>query len=159
IGTAVCLVAQHHPLNLAKQVATLDTLSRGRFVFGIGYGWNHEEMKQHSVDPSRRRAIVREHMLAVEKLWSDDEASFEGEVVQIAPTWPWPRRGQAPRPPVFIGGAAGPTLFRHIVEYADGWVPIGGRGVRDTLPQLRQMAEEAGRDPDTIRLMITGSKP
>jgi probable F420-dependent oxidoreductase len=159
VGTGVCLVAQHDPIVLAKEVASLDLVSGGRVVFGIGYGWNVEEMADHGVDPARRRAIVREKVLAMHALWTDDVASFEGEHVRFAPSWSWPKPAQRPRPPIFVGGAAGPTLFRHIAEYADGWSPIGGAGVRAALPELRDAFEKAGRDPAELRIMIYGARP
>ncbi len=159
VGTGICLVAQHDPIVLAKEVASLDRLSGGRFLFGIGYGWNVDEMEDHGVDPKTRRALVREKVLAMRELWSKEEASFEGEHVRIPPTWLWPKPTQQPGPPVLIGGAAGPTLFRHVVDYADGWMPIGGRGLTEKLPELRKLAEESGRDPDTVRVSVFGARP
>jgi probable F420-dependent oxidoreductase len=159
VGTAICLVAQHHHVNLAKQVASVDVLSRGRFVFGVGYGWNVDELEQHGVAFSERRELVRERILAMKALWTEDEASFEGDLVHLAPTWAWPKPLQKPHPPIFVGGAAGPKLFRHIVELADGWMPIGGAGLKENLAELRRTAEEAGRDPDTIQVMLTGVNP
>jgi len=158
LATGICLVAQHDPIVLAKAVASLDLVSGGRVTFGIGYGWNIEEMEDHGVDPKRRRAIVREKTLAMQRLWADDEASFEGEYVRFEPTWSWPKPVQRPRPPVIIGGQATPTVFRHVVEYGDGWMPIGG-GIKEHLPELRRLAEEAGRDPDTIQVMVTAARP
>ena len=159
LGTGICLVAQHHPINAAKATASLDVLSNGRFVFGVGFGWNVDEMESHGVDPKRRRAQAREHVLAIKSLWVDEEASFDGEFVHLAPSWAWPKPVQRPHPPILIGGAAGPTLFQHIVEYADGWVPIGAHGLRDNLPKLRALAEDAGRDPDTIRVTVAIDAP
>ena len=159
VGTGICLVAQHDPIVLAKTVASLDLVSGGRFVFGIGYGWNHDEMESHGVEPRTRRALVREKVLAMEQLWSEEEANFDGDYVHLEPSWAWPKPLQQPRPPIFIGGAAGPILFRHVVEFADGWMPIGGRGVEQALPELHKAAEAAGRDPATIKLEIFGSRP
>ena len=159
LGTGICLVAQRDPIVLAKEVASLDVLSGGRFVFGIGYGWNHDEMENHGVQPDHRRAIVREKMLAMEALWTHDEASFEGEHVHLTPTWSWPKPMQQPRPPVLIGGAAGPTLFRHIAEYADGWIPIGGGGMGDGLARLRAEFEQVGRDPASLQVTVIGAEP
>jgi len=157
LGTGVCLVAQHDPIVLAKQVASVDVLSGGRLVVGVGYGWNVEEMLDHGVDPKRRRALVREKVLAMKALWTDDEASFEGDLVRFGPSWSWPKPVQQPSPPIFLGGAAGPTLFDHVIEWADGWMPIGGRGLSTSLPQLRRAAEDAGRDPDSIGVMVFGA--
>lgn len=138
LGTGICLVAQREPIVTAKAVATLDVVSGGRFTFGIGYGWNREEMEDHGVDPRRRRDVVREKVLAMEALWRDEAASFHGDHVSLDESWSWPKPVQAPRPPVMIGGAAGPTLFAHVAEYADGWIPIGGAGVREALPRLHR---------------------
>jgi probable F420-dependent oxidoreductase len=157
LGTGICLVAQRDPITTAKAVATLDLLSQGRFVLGIGFGWNEDEMESHGVAPRLRRARAREHMLAMERLWADDVASFTGEHVQVPPSWSWPKPVQRPRPPVLIGGAAGPTLFAHIAEYADGWMPIGGAGVAKALPALHEATRAAGRDPSEIRVVVYGA--
>ena len=159
LGTGICLVAQHDPIILAKTVATLDRIAGGRFVLGIGFGWNREEMAQHGVDFRRRRELVREKMLAMERLWSDDVASFDGERIRIEPSWSWPKPVQQPRPRVLIGGGAGPKLFRHIAEYADGWIPIGGAGVSTALPDLRRAMEETGRDPADLAIVLIGTLP
>ena len=159
LGTAVCLVAQHDPIVLAKEVATLDLLSGGRLVFGIGFGWNREEMENHGVDPRRRRELVREKMLAMERLWSEERASFAGELVRFEECWSWPKPAQQPRPPVLLGGTAGPTLFAHIAEYGDGWMPIGGAGVGGALPALRRAMEGAGRDPAHLKVILIGTIP
>jgi probable F420-dependent oxidoreductase len=159
VGTGVCLVAQRDAIGTAKQVATLDLLSGGRFTFGIGFGWNVEEMRDHGVDFKRRRDVVREKMLAMERLWSDDVAAFDGEFVQFEPSWAWPKPVQQPRPPVLIGGAPGPKMFAHIAEYADGWIPIGGAGVREALPELERAAEAAGRDPKSLSVVPFGTLP
>jgi len=159
LGTAVCLVAQHDPIVLAKEVATLDLLSGGRLVFGIGFGWNREEMENHGVDPRRRRELVREKMLAMERLWSEERASFAGELVRFEECWSWPKPARQPRPPVLLGGTAGPTLFAHIAEYGDGWMPIGGAGVGGALPALRRAMEGAGRDPAHLKVILIGTIP
>ncbi len=159
IGTGVCLVAQHDPITLAKQVATLDHLSGGRFVFGVGYGWNREEVADHGVDPRERRAVVRERLLAMRALWADDEAEFAGEHVRFERSWMWPKPAQRPHPPIYFGGAPGPTVFRHVVELADGWMPIGGSGLVDSLAELHRTAEELGRDPATIAVDLLGVTP
>jgi len=159
LGTGIALVAQHDPIALAKQIATLDVLSHGRVVVGIGFGWNEDEMESHGVDPRRRRARVREVMLAMEALWSNDVASFDGELVRFAPSWQWPKPVQTPRPPVLIGGAAGPKLFDAIAEYGDGWIPIGGAGVREALPALRDALAKRGRDPSALHVVPMGIQP
>jgi probable F420-dependent oxidoreductase len=159
LGTGVALVAQHDPIALAKEIATLDRLSGGRFVLGIGYGWNHEEMENHGIDVKRRRARVRETMLAMQALWANEVASFQGEFVRFEPSWQWPKPLQQPRPPVLIGGAPGRTLFAHIAEYADGWLPIGGAGLARALPDLRRALEAAGRDPMALHVVPMGIFP
>ncbi|MEU8797005.1 LLM class F420-dependent oxidoreductase [Spirillospora sp. NPDC048819] len=143
LGTGILLPAQRDPIVTAKAVATLDRLSRGRFALGIGYGWNAEEGAAHGVPWKRRRAMVREHVLAMRALWTDEEASFHGEFVGFDASWSWPK--PSGRVPVLLGGAPGPTLFAHIAEYGDGWLPIGGAGIREALPGLRRACEEAGR--------------
>jgi probable F420-dependent oxidoreductase len=159
VGTGICLVAQRDVIVTAKEVATLDFLSGGRFVFGIGYGWNREEMADHGVEYGARRDLVREKLLAMERLWTDEEASFEGDYVHVPPSWAWPKPVQRPRPPVLIGGAAGPTLFAHVAEYGDGWIPIGGAGVQAALPDLQRAADDAGRDPAALRIVPFGTVP
>lgn len=159
LGTGICLVAQHNEINLAKQVATVDHISDGRFVFGIGYGWNEDEMNSHGTAYKERREVVRERILAMRALWTDEVASYEGTHVHLTPSYSWPKPKQAGGPPVLIGGAAGPKLFRHIAEYADGWIPIGGRGLTENKPKLEAAFEEAGRDPATLRISIFGAAP
>jgi probable F420-dependent oxidoreductase len=159
LGTGIALVAQHDPIVLAKTLATLDHLSNGRLVVGIGYGWNEDEMESHGVDPRRRRALVREKMLAMQALWSKEVASFEGEFVRFAPSWQWPKPVQQPRPKILIGGAAGPILFAQIAEYADGWIPIGGAGLQRTLPELRSAWDARGRDPSQLQVVPMGVLP
>jgi len=159
LGTGICLVAQREPIVTAKAIATLDALSGGRFVFGIGFGWNRDEMEHHRVDPKRRREQAREHVLAMKALWSHDVASFDGEFVRFEPSWSWPKPARAGGPPILLGGAAGPTLFAHLAEYADGWIPIGGAGVRAALPDLHRACDAAGRDPATIRIVPFGTVP
>ena len=158
-GTGVALPAQHDAILFAKQVATLDRLSKGRLTLGIGYGWNREEMADHGVAYEERRTIVRETMLAMQSLWQDEVASFQGEFVQLSPSWAWPKPVQQPRPPVLLGGAAGPKLFQHIVEYGDGWIPIGGAGVRGAIAELKDGFAKADRDPETLQVVPMGVLP
>jgi probable F420-dependent oxidoreductase len=160
VGTGICLVNQHHPINAAKQTASIDFLSGGRFLYGVGVGWNEDEMEHHGVDPSMRRQIARERILATKALWTMEAASFDGDHVSFSPSASFPKPVQQPHPPIILGGAGGPVTFRHVVEYCDGWMPIHGRG--DPLAKLsllRQMAEEAGRDPDSIEIGIYGCPP
>ena len=152
LGTGVSLVAQHDPIVFAKSIATADLLAAGRFTLGVGFGWNRDEMAQHGVEYATRRDRTREHVLAMIELWSHDEASFHGEFVHIDPSWSWPKPVQRPRPRILVGGGGGPKLFAHVAEYADGWFPIGGAGLRDALPHLRDAWSAAGRtgEPEVV---------
>ena len=159
VGTGIALVAQRDPIVMAKEVASLDLVSRGRVDLGVGFGWNKEEMEDHGVDYKVRREIVREKVLAMKALWTEDEAGFQGDHVSFAPSWSWPKPVQKPHPPILIGGGAGPRLFGAIADYADGWIPIGGAGLREAIPQLRRAAEEVGRDPTELQVIPFGSMP
>jgi probable F420-dependent oxidoreductase len=161
LGTGITLVAQRDPLWLAKEVATLDNLSAGRFLFGIGYGWNHEEMENHGgIDIKRRRALVREKILACKELWTKEEASFSGEYVSFEASWAWPKPVQKPHPPIVIGASPTPLHYRHIIEYGDVWMPIEGRWpIPDQYQDLLRAAADAGRDPATIGLGVFGARP
>jgi probable F420-dependent oxidoreductase len=159
LGTGICLVAQRDPIITAKEIATLDQAAGGRFVLGIGFGWNQDEIEHHGVDMKRRREIAREHMLVMKALWRDDVASFDGEFVHLAPSWSWPKPVRPDGPPVLIGGAAGPKLFSQVAEYADGWIPIGGAGVRAALVDLQRACEARDRDPATLRIVPFGTVP
>jgi probable F420-dependent oxidoreductase len=159
LGTGIGLPAQHDPITFAKQISTLDWMAEGRFVFGIGYGWNHEEMENHGIDVRRRRAHVRETMLAMQALWANDVASFEGEFVRFEASWQWPKPIQKPRPRILIGGGAGPILFSHIAEYADGWMPFGGAGMAAELDKLRSVFADSERDPNALHIVPMGVFP
>ncbi len=145
IGTGVSLVMQHDPIINAKALATLDVLSGGRARFGVGYGWNAEEMQSHGVAYRTRRDQAREHVLAMQALWANEVAEFHGTYVDFEPSWQWPKPVQQPRIPTFVGGSAGPKLFAAVSEFADGWMPIGGAGIREALPQLHDAWAAAGR--------------
>lgn len=145
LGTGIALVAQHDPIALAKTIATLDLLSRGRFTLGIGFGWNKEEMADHGVAYADRRDVVREYIEAMSKLWGDEVASYDGNHARVSPSWAWPKPVQQPRPPVMLGGSPGPKLFNAIATYCDGWIPIGGSGLKTALPQLQDAWAAAGR--------------
>jgi probable F420-dependent oxidoreductase len=159
VGTGICLVAQRDPIVTAKAVATLDSLSNGRFVFGVGFGWNEDELSSHGVAMRERRDVVRERVLAMQALWRDDVASFDGAHVHVAPSWSWPKPVQTGGPPILIGGAPGLKLFAHVAEYADGWIPIGGAGVRAALPELARACETRGRDPNELQIVPFGAVP
>ncbi len=159
LGTGVALVAQHDPIVLAKQIATLDRLSGGRFVLGMGYGWNRAEAADHGVDFTQRRAVAREKVLCMQELWSRDEAEFHGVHVSLPPSFSWPKPMQQPRVRTLVGGGAGPVLFAAIAEYADGWMPIGGKGIGTALDDLRRAFTDAGRDPGTLEVVPFGTVP
>ncbi len=145
LGTGVCLIAQRDLIITAKEVSSLDVLSDGRVIFGVGYGWNIEEMAQHGVDPSHRRALVREKMLAIRELWTSEVAAFAGEHVRLNPSWQWPKPVQSPHPPVYIGGAATSRVHRDIVEYADGWLATPSV-TGEQIESLRRTAKAQGRE-------------
>ncbi|MDX3137224.1 TIGR03619 family F420-dependent LLM class oxidoreductase, partial [Streptomyces europaeiscabiei] len=131
LGTGITLVAQHDPIDLAKQIATVDHLSGGRLTLGLGYGWNVEEAADHGVEWRTRRELVRDRMALMRALWAEEPTAYEGEYGSVRASSAYPKPVQKPRGPVvgprtLIGGAAGPKLFAHIAEYADGWLPIGG---------------------------------
>jgi probable F420-dependent oxidoreductase len=160
LGTGITLVAQRDPLWLAKEVASLDMISGGRMLLGVGFGWNHEEMEHHGVPISRRRAMVREKILACKALWTEDEAEFHGEFVNFSPSWSWPKPVQDPHPPIVMGVSTTASSFRHVVEYGDVWMPIDGRWpIVPEWTRLQQVASDAGRDPATLRLGVFGARP
>jgi probable F420-dependent oxidoreductase len=157
LGTGIALIAQHEPIATAKAIATLDHLTDGRVDLGIGFGWNIDEMESHGIDPARRRAQVREHILAMRSLWTDEVAEFHGEFVDLPPSWAWPKPTQAGGPPVLLGSAPAPKAFAAIAEYCDGWLPIGGAGIRQALPALRAACEAVGRDPASLSITPFGT--
>ncbi|MGH9187774.1 MAG: LLM class F420-dependent oxidoreductase [Acidimicrobiales bacterium] len=164
VGTGIALVAQREPIAMAKAAASLDHISGGRFSMGVGFGWNKDEMQHHGVDYRRRRAQGREHVLAMRRLWADDEAAFDGEFVRFSASWSWPKpvqRDAAEQPaiPVLVGGGANRAVFAHVAEYGDGWIPIGGAGLTDAIPRLRDAVAKAGRDPERVEIVPFGSVP
>ncbi|GEP54709.1 LLM class F420-dependent oxidoreductase [Reyranella soli] len=158
LGTGILLVPQHEPIVTAKAIASLDQLSGGRFILGIGGGWNVEEMENHGAKYQTRFKQMREHVLAMKELWTKDEASYNGEFVKFDRVWSWPKPAQKPHPPVILGGETDHTL-RRVIEYCDGWFPRprGGFDVVKGVAHLHQMAEKAGRDPSTITTIVFGA--
>ena len=149
VGTGICLVIERDPIILAKEVASLDHLSGGRVLFGIGGGWNEEEMAHHGTNPRQRWKILRERILAMQAIWTREAAAFQGEFVNFEPLWSWPKPVQQPHPPILMGGN-GPRTLARVVEYCDGWFPFGGeRSPRlvEQIAELQQMARAAGRGP------------
>jgi probable F420-dependent oxidoreductase len=156
-GTGVMLPAQRDPIVTAKAVATLQNLSGGRFELGIGFGWNVDEMADHGVDHASRRATTREHIECMQAIWRDDVAAYDGTFVHLPPSWSWPKPERVV--PVLLGGGSGPKLFEHIAAYGDGWIPIGGAGLTEAIPRLRERVAEAGRDPTALSIVPFGSLP
>jgi probable F420-dependent oxidoreductase len=155
VGTGICLVPQHEPLALAKAVASVDHFSDGRFQFGIGGGWNVEEMAHHGVSYKTRFARMREHILAMKALWTEEEASYEGRYVQFESTWSCPKPLQRPHPPILLGGETDYTL-RRVAEYCDGWFPRVKPGFDpvEARARLSRHAEDAGRDPASLSMVV-----
>ncbi|QRP42858.1 TIGR03619 family F420-dependent LLM class oxidoreductase [Amycolatopsis sp. FDAARGOS 1241] len=152
VGTGVLLPAQRDPIATARALATLDQQTGGRVVVGAGYGWNVEEMTDHGVDPVRRRARTREHVLAMRRLWEDEVASYAGPHVAFGPSWSWPKPVQRPLP-VLIGGSPSRVLCRHVAEYGDGWIPLGARGLEEGVDAVRDAVASTGRDPAELEIV------
>jgi probable F420-dependent oxidoreductase len=147
LGTGICLVIQRDPIVLAKEVATLDLLSGGRFLFGVGVGWLREEIANHGTDPRTRWSVFGERMRAMQALWSSDEAEFHGRYVNFDPVWAWPKPVQKPWPPVLLGGDV-PTAMARVIEYADEWIPHPDRGdqaLSQRIAAFWELSEAAGR--------------
>jgi probable F420-dependent oxidoreductase len=157
IGTGICLISQREPLSLAKQVASLDCLSSGRVLFGVGYGWNRMELRNHGVPWPKRRDVALEHLQAVLEIWAEDVASFSGEHVTFSDSWSWPKPVQRPRPPIYIGARGSTKTFEDIVKHADGWLPIQVEDL-GRVAELRRVAAEYGRDPDSIDVTYYGAR-
>lgn len=155
LGTCICLVAQRDPIVTGKQVASVDHLSGGRFVFGVGYGWNVEEAADHRIEWSSRRERVREYVAAMRELWTEEQASYQGRFVdfEAAMSWPKPVR----RPPVLIGASPTDKVFAEVVAWADGWLPVPFLGhTPQDVARLRQAAEDTGRDPASLTIVVDG---
>src|SRR5438132_915816 len=158
VGSGICLLVERDPITTAKEVASLDFLSRGRVLFGIGGGWNAEEMEDHGTDFKQRWRVLRERVLAMKRIWSEDEASFEGAFVRFEPLWSWPKPVQKPHPPILLGGH-GPRALARVVDYCDGWLPISVRAgdLEAGMAELRRLASEKGRDPRSISVSVYGA--
>src|SRR5690349_14215495 len=161
VGTGVCLVAQRDPIQTAKLVASLDQVSGGRFLFGVGDGWNRDEMENHGTVFETRHKLARERVEAMKATWTQETAAYEGEMVRFGPMKAWPKPVQKPHPPVIVGGAF-PYGARRAIRYGDGWMPHRLRqhyaDVAALIPDFRRMAEEAGRDPASLPITIWGVK-
>ena len=156
IGTGICLLALRDPIHTAKEIASLDLLSGGRFNFGVGFGWNADEFVNHRVDFGTRHTLVREKVELMRRLWVCDVADYEGALVSLTPSWSWPKPVQSPHPPIYLGGN-GPLTMHHAAAWADVWYPTGPADDPDlkrALPAFRRMVAEAGRDPDGVRVGV-----
>jgi len=160
LGTGICLVVERDPITTAKEVATLDRLSGGRFLFGIGGGWNAEEMENHGTEWKTRWRLLRERVLAMKEIWTKREAEFHGEFVRFDKIWADPKPLQKPHPPILIGGD-GATTFDRVVEFGDGWMPIlrPNRNPVERIPALRERLRQAGRDPKSAPVSIFFAPP
>jgi len=161
LGTGVCLVNQRDPIQTAKLVASIDQVSGGRFLFGVGNGWNQDEMENHGTVFATRHKLVRERIEAMKEIWTKPKAEYHAEFVNFDPMMTWPKPVQQPHPPVIIGGAY-PYAARRAVRYGDGWIPLAGRpgqygDVFEYVPKFRALLQEAGRDPATFPVSLFSS--
>lgn len=159
LATGITLVPQRDHLWLAKEVASVDVMSGGRFIFGIGYGWNKEEMASHGVRYTERRALMREKILFMKELWTKEEASFQGAKIQLEPSWAWPKPVQKPHPPIIMGGDAGPKTIADMVEFCDGWMPNARHDLVGRLDAVRSALTAAGRDPASFEISAFSAVP
>jgi probable F420-dependent oxidoreductase len=161
LGTAVLIMPQRDPIQLAKSLATIDVVSGGRLEVGIGAGWNLEEMRNHGADPSRRFRRMREGAEAMVAIWTNAAAEYHGELVDFDPIQAWPKPVQRPHPRIHIGGAA-PSALQRVIRYGDGWIPLTGRGggdLPDHVRELRRLASAAGRDPNALEVTVCDAPP
>jgi probable F420-dependent oxidoreductase len=158
IGTGVCLVIERDPIVTAKEVASLDRLSGGRLLFGVGAGWNVEEMENHGTDPRRRFSLMRERIEAMKAIWTQAEPSYHGEHVDFDPIWCWPKPVQEPHPPVLVGGT-GERVLERVVAFGDEWMPNRGSRLGERIEELNRLAAEAGRDPIPVTLSGARADP
>ena len=160
LATGICLVIERDPITLAKEVASLDLLSRGRFIFGIGGGWNREEMENHGTDFKQRWRLLRERVLAMKEIWTKDEPEFHGEFVDFDPIWAYPKPVQKPHPPILLGNNT-ENARQRVVDFCDGWMPIAGRAgdLAAGIADLHARAQKVGRDPASLSVSLFGAKP
>jgi probable F420-dependent oxidoreductase len=162
VGTGVCLIAQRDPIQTAKLVASIDQISGGRFVFGIGNGWNQDEMENHGTEFRSRHKLARERVEAMKAIWTLPKPEYHGEFVNFDPMMTWPKPVQQPHPPIVVGGAF-PYSARRAIRYGDGWMPqvttYAKEPLTELIPRFRQMAAEAGRDPASLSISIGGQGP
>jgi probable F420-dependent oxidoreductase len=159
LGTGITLLAQRDPIWTAKEVASLDHLSGGRVIFGVGYGWNKEEMGQHGTPYLERRALMRDKIMLMKALWTEEEASYRGDLIELEPSWAWPKPVQKPHPPIIMGAAPGPKTLSDIVEYCDGWIPLAGRhDIAGQVAMVREAVAGAGRDAEAFEVTAYGAR-
>jgi probable F420-dependent oxidoreductase len=162
VGTGVCLIAQRDPIQTAKLVASIDQVSGGRFVFGVGNGWNQDEMENHGSAFATRHKLARERIEAMKAIWTQTKPEYHGEFVDFGPMMTWPKPVQKPHPPIVVGGAF-PYSARRAIRYGDGWMPqvtpTATTPLAELIPRFRQMAAEAGRDPASLGISIGGQQP
>src|SRR3954454_6150462 len=161
LATGICLIIERDPITSAKEVASIDRLSGARFLFGVGAGWNREEMENHGTDPDRRFGLMRERVEAMKAIWTEDEAEYHGRYVDFDPIWSWPKPVQQPHPPVIVGGN-GPKVLDRVLAYGDEWMPnrIGDDDAFVArLDELQRRAEEAGRDQIRVTMYGASRKP
>ncbi len=160
VAAGICLIIERDPIIMAKEVASLDMLSGGRLIFGIGGGWNAEEMENHGTNFKKRWRVLRERVLAMKEIWTKEEAEFHGEFVNFDKIWSYPKPVQKPHPPILMGGD-GPTTFDRVLEFCDGWMPLGYRPINmgQKIADLKQRAEKAGRDSKSISISVFGANP
>ena len=158
LGTSICLVPEHNPIAQAKQIATLDRLSNGRFIFGIGAGWLREETEIMGGDFEHRWGQTREAILAMKELWTKDESEFHGRFYDFPPVKCFPKPVQTPHPPVLLGGDAA-NVFKRVVAWGDGWMPVRAdvEKVKQGRATMDELAEAAGRDPSSIQISVYGA--
>jgi len=162
VGTGICLVGQRDVFQTAKQVASIDHLSEGRFLFGIGSGWNQDEMENHGTEFKSRHKLVRESIEAMKVIWTESKAEYHGDLIDFGPMMTWPKPVQKPYPPILVGGAF-PYSARRAIRFGDGWMPQATEQMQtpfsELIPRFRQMAAEADRDPDSLSIGIWGRGP
>jgi probable F420-dependent oxidoreductase len=159
LGTGICLVIERDPITLAKEVASLDWISRGRLLFGIGGGWNAEEMEHHGTAFADRWKVLRERIAAMKEIWTKDEAEYHGKHVSFDRLWSYPKPVQKPYPPIFMGGL-GPHARQRAAEFDGHWLPLASREpIADGIADLKARAEKVGRDPATVTVSLFGARP
>jgi probable F420-dependent oxidoreductase len=155
VATGICLIVERDPITTAKEVASLDRLSGGRFMFGVGAGWNREEMENHGTDPDRRFGLMRERVEAMKAIWSDDEAEYHGRQFDFDPIWSWPKPLQEPHPPVLVGGN-GERVIDRVLSFGDEWMPNRTPDAEALRARIAELRDRAG---ERVPVTFSGAKP